>query len=415
MKGLVRLAILGGLLSLITHAEASSCLGPITQNEKRIVADGTFLLSTKDGYAYVSSYIPAGTVVFIKGAKEIKFFKRKDMPPIPQCYFEIKTSLGKTGYVLQPETVAADNFPGKHLFPRTQIEIYKKPNKQKIENYRKTSLNKKEVFMSSTYPKAKEKLRVIGTDNEQDFYIVEANFLGENIKGYVYADDIEKGWGVIIDLNNLQLFDRYSSGSDLDIKSTLKTLLGEKVYEELDKKLSEYTQNISLEICKIPITVTPYAEAKVDAWWISGGVKAEGKISIKTANRSYAYETYEIQQNSSKREIEIIKHIECDSEDMLYPLMVKVKYNDEILSLPRDNFSLLGRLLRKKSDARNKDQYKKILTIRSYGDWLMAYSHVDSVFSDWKSAYGDTYSVLLDILVDSISYYPPSKKRVVVN
>lgn len=414
MKSLISLVMLVWAFSVTAHAEASKCNSSFVNGEHRIVTDGTFLLSTNGRNAYVSSYLPAGTVVTTQGTKDINYHKRDGMPPIPQCYFKIKTNLGKIGYILDSESETAVNYPGKYLFPRTEIEIYKRPNKTKVDKYKNKLIEKNEVVMSSTYPKIKEKLHVIGMDKEQDFYTVKAEFLGEGRKGFIYADDIEKGDGIIIDSDKLEFFDRTSVGTKDSIKSTLKKLLGDKVYKELDERLSEYTQNVALEICKIHLTVTPYAEVSADAWWISGGVRVEGEVSIKAANRSYVYETHEIIHGSANNEIELIKHIECDSEDMLYPIMAKVKYKDEVLTLPRDNFSGLGKLLRKKSDPRNKGQYKKILTVRNYGDWIQAYQHVDSSFSDWKPAFGDTYSVLLDILVDSISYYPPSKKRVVI-
>jgi len=415
MKDLVIFVLLYGLLGMFSHAVASNYSDALIRNQNRIVTNGTFMLTLKEGNAYVSSYIPSGTVVAIKNNKRINFYKTKGFPPIPQYYFEIKTILGKTGYVLQNETSPVDNYQGKYIFARTEIEIYKHPDKTTVDKYKEKKVKRKIIVMSSTSPKIKEKLEVVGIDVEQDFYIVKADFLGKGIKGYVSADDIDKGLAVVTDSANLEFFDRKISGDDLDIKAILEMFLGKKVYKELSEKLSEFTQNIEFEICKCHLTVQPYAEIKADTWWICGGVKVEGAISIKAANRSYAYETYTIHSRESENVIDLIKHIECNSEDMLYPLIVKVKHNNKELILPRDNFSGLGKLLRKKSDVRAKGQYKKILTIRNYGDWLTAYTHVDNIFSDWKSAYGDTYPVLIDILIDSISYYPPSKKRVVTN
>jgi len=95
--------------------------------------------------------------------------------------------------------------------------------------------------------------------------------------------------------------------------------------------------------------------------------------------------------------------------------MVKVKHDNAVVSLPRETFANLGRVLRRESDARANGQYRTMLTIRGYGDWMAAYRRIDEVFSDWGATYGDSYRVLLDILIDSISYYPPSKMRFVVN
>ena len=187
IKRFLLVACLIGLVVSATSAFGQACFENLNQGEKRIVTQGTFLLTLKKGVASVSSYVPSGTVLQIQGAREIRHHKREGFAPIPKCYFAVLTDLGKSGYVLQDESVPVAKFPGKNLFPRTQIEIYKYPDKEKIARYRRGELDKAEIFLSSTYPKNREKLRVVGVDDELDFFIVEAEFLGPGIRGYVSA------------------------------------------------------------------------------------------------------------------------------------------------------------------------------------------------------------------------------------
>lgn len=409
----IKFSILSAFIWLLFNNPAYSkeCTLPIDTKSLRVISQGTFLLSLDSGNAYVSSYLPSGTVVKVNGYRTINYHKRKGKPPIPQCYISIKTNLGKHGYVLEDTAKNSSTFPGEYLFPRTNIEIYKKPDFDKVKAYKAGSLKKKEIFMSSTYPKNKEKLQVVGMDDDQDFYIVKGAFLGVGVKGYVLADDIDSGKAAVIDAANASFVSRKMTNAGENIKQTLKSLLGNEVYSELKESLNEYTQNIELEICKIPINVTPYTEAKVGSWWITGGIKIEGKINIKAANRSYAHESHYIKLLSGNKRLELVKHLTCDADSMLYPIMLKIKQGNYFISLRRDNFSSLGSVFRKKADAIADDQYKTILTIRNYGDWLVVYRHLDSTLSNWRGEYGENYDVFLDVLIDSIAYYPPSKKR----
>lgn len=104
-----------------------------------------------------------------------------------------------------------------------------------------------------------------------------------------------------------------------------------------------------------------------------------------------------------------MKTLSCDTESMLYPVILKVKQGS--LDLRRENVSKLGPIYRTKQDPVGEKQYETMLTIQSYGDWYSVYSHLDDNLSDWKSEFGDSYDVLLDTIIDSISYFPPSEKR----
>jgi len=410
-------SVLGAAIWLLfSHSVfAKECTLPIDTKNLRVISQGTFLLSSDNGDAYVSSYLPSGTVVKVNGHRTINYYKRKGKPPIPQCYISIETNLGKHGFVLEDTAEDFSKYPGEYLFPRTNIEIYKRPDLDKVNAYRSGTLSKKEIFMSSTYPKNKEKLQIIGMGSDQDFYIVKGKFLGDGVKGYVFADDVDYGKATVVDAINTRFASRKTTNTGKDIKQVLKALLGNKVYLELEKSLKEYTQNMELEICKIPLDVTPYAEAKADSWWIAGGVKIDGKISIKAADRSYAHELHDIYLPSGNKRIELVKHLTCDTDSMLYPIMLKIKQGDHLVSLRRDNFSSLGSVFRKKTDASANNQYKTILTIKSYGDWLTVYRHLDGTLSNWRGEYGENYDVFLDVLIDSVAYYPPSKKRTILN
>ena len=134
---------------IANFAIAEECKPPIDIQELRIISEGTFMLSSDKGNAYVSSYLPSGTIVKPKSYKTINYHKRKDKPPIPQCHLYVETSLGKHGYVLLKTAQMASKYSGIYIFPRTEIEIYKKANFEKVNEYRLKNILKKEIFMSS--------------------------------------------------------------------------------------------------------------------------------------------------------------------------------------------------------------------------------------------------------------------------
>ncbi|GAL28566.1 hypothetical protein JCM19239_5749 [Vibrio variabilis] len=178
LKGILLLLLLTG------SVQARECDNSPTPKENHVVDKGTFMVTLVDGHAPVSSYLPSGAVVILLGKQTIYYKKRQGRPPIPQCYYQVKTNLGKSGYVLQDTLDSASMYEGEYVFPRTEIEIYKRANLEQVIDYRsKGKTSRSAVFMSSTNPKVNEKLKVIGMDPNQDFYIVTAEFLGENVKG----------------------------------------------------------------------------------------------------------------------------------------------------------------------------------------------------------------------------------------
>ncbi|MCC4860981.1 hypothetical protein [Vibrio splendidus] len=403
-KGILLFLLLAG------SVQARECDNSPTPKENHIVDKGTFMVTLVDGHAPVSSYLPSGAVVKLLGKQTIYYKKRQGRPPIPQCYYQVKTNLGKSGYVLQDTLDSESMYQGEYVFPRTEIEIYKRASLEQVTDYRsqgKTS--RSAVFMSSTNPKVNEKLKVIGMDPNQDFYIVTAKFLGENVKGFVFADDIDRGMAAVVDPRKVDFVDRQIKQVSSDLKQIFKTLLSDKVYDEMSGYLEGFGQGATLEMCKIPLSVTPSAELKANAWWINGSIKVEGKMMIKPENRSFSHESYTIARGNEHYDIEFMKSLSCDTESMLYPVILKIKQGS--LELRRENFSNLGPIYRTKQDPAGEKQYETMLTIKSYGDWYSVYSHLDDNLSDWKAEFGDSYDVLLDILIDSISYFPPSEKR----
>ncbi|MGF1749529.1 hypothetical protein [Vibrio cionasavignyae] len=400
------------LLTVVCNVQADEmeCNSTPIPNELHIIDKGTFMLSIKGGHAPVSSYLPSGTIVRLLGIQPIDYQKRQGRQPITQCYFYVKTTLGKYGYVLKSTLVSSSSYIGEFVFPRTEIEIFKRPNLESVSDYRAgNSALRRTVFMSSTNPKVDEKLQVIGMDSEQDFYIVKAKFLGENVKGYVFADDIEQGMAAVINPQNAIFIDRVTNKKSNDLEDIFKSLLSEKIYKELSNYLQDNTNNTILELCRTPLSVTPSVELKANAWWINGAIKVESKILLKPQYRSFSYESYSIKKGDKQYDIDFIKHLSCDTESMLYPVILKVKQGE--LELRRENFRALPSIFRNKEDFVGKNQYETILTINSYGDWYSVYRYLDNNLSNWRAIYGDSYYVLIDILIDSISYFPPSEKR----
>ncbi|GAL28567.1 hypothetical protein JCM19239_5750 [Vibrio variabilis] len=212
-----------------------------------------------------------------------------------------------------------------------------------------------------------------------------------------------------MDPRNVDFVDRQIKQVSSDLKQIFKTLLSDKVYDKMSRYLEDFGQGATLEMCKTPLSVAPSAELKANAWWINGSIKVEGKIMIKPENRSFSHESYIIARGNEHYDIEFMKTLSCDTESMLYPVILKIRQGS--VELRRENFSKLGPIYRTKQDPVGKKQYETMLTIKSYGDWYSVYSHLDDNLSDWKAEFGDSYDVLLDILIDSISYFPPSEKR----
>jgi len=402
------------IVIFVGGVQAKECDNFKASNQIHVIDKGTFMLSLDKGNANVSSYLPSGTMVKTIRKQTINHHKRANRPPIPKCYLKVQTNLGKIGFVLQESLSSSSLFNGEYLFPRTEIVIYKRPNLEKVTSYRNgDDTLKNDVFMSSTNPKITEKLKVIGMDSGQDFYIVKSNFLGEKVRGYVFADDIERGKAALVNPQETVFVDRKINQVSSNVKEIFNALLSDKVNKELDVILDDFAHDAILEVCKVPLSVTPSVEIKADTLWISGAVKIEGKIILKAKERSFSHESYTIVKGNREDKIEFMKHLTCDSESMLFPVVVKIKQGK--LVLRRDGFKNLGAIFRKKEDPIADQQFKTMLTIKSYGDWYSVFSHLDNNLQDWKAIYGDNYDVLIDILIDSISYFPPSQKRVIAS
>jgi hypothetical protein len=396
-----------------------------------VVVGGTFMLqckkekSRKKHYT-VSSYIPNGSIVSVTGSKTINWYKIPHEPPIEQKYFEVVTLFGKKGFILESETEPLADYTGKYLFPRTQIFIYRilskvsdtstsdeltlvKTTKPLIDAYYRGELSEKSVVvLSSTYPKDKKPLRVNTLSENQDFYEVEAEFLGPGVKGYVLTDDIVSGKAVMVNPSHLQSYHRNWSARSEELKEFI-TRVSPKIAEKIDN-LSELSTG--LEFCRTNFKVKFEGHIGVNLWWTSAKIGAEGELEIKPKYRTYRYSSVEIENGGhDTMNMEIIKHIECDDDRLLWPIVVKLNIDDEIiLEIHRNNLtSLQG--FRNFGDITEKNQINTLLTIENYNGWLSAFQHFNTELKPWKGQIGDFLPVIIDILVDNLAFYPPSELR----
>jgi hypothetical protein len=418
---------------LIALAFLLSPIDKLTAQDRdpRVVVGGTFMLKCKDenqtrGNYLVSSYIPNGSVVFARGSKKINWYRLPNEPPIEQKYFEVVTSFGKKGYILESETEKLLKYPGKWLFPRTKIFIYRirskvsyqenneprelvETTKELVNDFNEGKLTEKSlVELSSTYPKDKKPLKVNRLSENQDFYEVEAAFLGEGVRGYVLTEDVSKGKVVIINSNRIESYELNWNSFSEELKDFI-TKISPNIAQKIDK-LSELVTG--LEFCKTVFEVKVEGHVGADLWWTSAKMGVEGKLEIKPKNRTYRYSSADIRNGINKRmEIEIMKHIQCDEDRILWPILIKLNFGNEIvLEIHRNNLTKLTGF-RNFGDIIEKNQVGTLLTIKTYNQWLEAFQHFTKELKPWHGQIGGYLPIIADLLVDVMAFYPPSELR----
>jgi len=396
------------LLGYSTTLFGKECKNQIPIDKNGVVVGGTFMVSLNKGEYKVTSYIPNGTIIKVKNYDLIKRY-RKGVSPKQECYYEIITNLGKRGFILQDETKQLSKYSGQYIFPRIEVNIYKKPLLDKVQLYLDNQIKPKEIFLSSVSPKQKKQLKVLGITKDELFYEVTADFLGT--KGYFPISDVQNGFATIVDTQNISFNKHQINYRGEGFFKIMQTLLPEKAYNELEIKAKDIISNIELSICKMPITLAFEAGVEFDTWWVDAGVSTDGKIEIKTAKRTYRYEEHQIGDNSLKDTIKISKSIICDDDGILYPAIIKFKFGQNKFEIRRESFNDIKQLLRTKSDISINDSFSKVLKVNGYLDWIKAYNHLDKKLQPYWAILNTHYPQILDLLIDSVSHYPSSERR----
>ena len=387
-----------------------------------VVVKGGFLLSPKGEKFLRTSYIPNGTVVCIEGEETINYYKILHEPPIKQDYYHIKTTLGKQGYLLKSFVKPLANFDGKYIFPRTEILIYKQQfdlNTAKIQTikdlvnrYNQGELAEDVILkLSSTYPKYEEPLKVAGITENYEFYLVSAKFLGDGVIGYVDIEDVLQRRAVVVDTNKITfLKTEWVSRFEKFRSFVSKIVKNEKLLEKIETAISNITD--SMMLCRSSLELDAKGSLGADLWWVELSITVENKVELKPKYRDYEYSSIEISKGSDVSDtIEVMKYIRCDDDRMLFPVLIKIKIltedKSDIIEAPRENFSKLSSY-RAENDIVIGDQYKTILTIKNYNQWLELYKHLCQTLSTNVPNQQYVFPLLIDILIDSIAYYPQS-------
>lgn len=316
-------------------------------------------------------------------------------------------------------------YQGKYIFPRTEIIIYKpsfvvkseriSTTQELVELYYEGKLPKGyEIKLSSTYPKNKIPLKVLGLTENQDFYEVTAKFLGDNVKGYIDIRDIWQGRAHLVDSDNIDFLEiEWTSQYERFESFFRKFIKNERWRNMIEEQISKMRD--SLTLCRGCIEIGTSVEFGPDVWWAKAKLTVEGKTELKPRYRDYEYNSLRINRESGTTdEIEIMKFIECNDDRMLYPVLFKVKYgsddNYEFVDIPRNSMSSLSGY-RGEEDIVFGDQYKTVLTINNYNQWLEVHKHFSDLLSTIAHQQEYIFPVLVDVLIDTVTYYPPSALR----
>ena len=120
------LFMMAQLVLCSANALAKECGNDIQVTQNGVITGGTFMVALVGNEYDVISYIPTGTIVKVNSYEVIKK-RRKGLKPKEECYYDVTTNLGKSGFVLQTETRTLSDYQGEYIFPRTEVNIYKEP------------------------------------------------------------------------------------------------------------------------------------------------------------------------------------------------------------------------------------------------------------------------------------------------